>query len=283
MHLDIDPQGSTSQVFDPLEVNGLIRDYCCDPYWEGNLESEAGVDRLVERAGGLIRLWCPIDVSGRPPLAVYSAGADVSTGQGATPSCLGVMNDRGEKVLEFADARMGVDDFASFSARIGHLFRSADGRPMKLGWETNGPGGRYGIKLAEVGYTHVYYHTNEMRLSRPVADKPGWPPGVETKRILLENYRAALFGRRMVNRSKLAMQELLSFEYTPRGQVEHAGQVLANDPAGSGENHGDRAIADAIMWLVGSKGVSNWSEPKREGPVQSLAWRRMLAARSSED
>lgn len=283
MHLDIDPQGSSSQVFDALEVGGLIRDFAVEPYWEGVVESDGVGERLVEKRGGAVKLWCPVDASGRPPESVYSGGADVSTGTGSTPSCLSVMNDRGEKVLEYADARIGVDDFAVLSAAVGRLFRAADGRPTKLGWETNGPGSRYGIKLAQVGYTNVYYHTNEMRLSRPVADRPGWPPGAETKRVLLENYRGALFERRLVNRSKLAMQELLSFEYTPRGQVEHAGQVLANDPAGSGENHGDRAVADAIMWLVGSKSVTAWVEPKRSGPVQSLAWRRMLAARVSED
>lgn len=274
MHLDIDPQGSSSQVFDALEVNALIDARAVPPYWQGIWDD----DRLVERSGGPVKLWCLLDPYGKPPSGRYFGGADVSTGQGATPSCLSFMNEIGEKVLEFADARIGVDDFAVLSDHLGRLFGGADGFSAKLGWETNGPGGRYGTKLRELGYTHVYYHTNTMRLSRPISDKPGWPPGAETKRLLLENYRAALFGGRVVNRSQLALQELLSFEYTSRGTVEHSGQVLANDPAASGENHGDRVIADAIMWLVGSNGISTPDSPETSAVTHpgSLAGRRKM-------
>src|SRR6266542_3049783 len=94
MHLDIDPKGSVSQVFDSIMIQRLLAG-CREHIWEGDLayDRDLGIpERLTSRAGGLLRLWINPDSNGMPPEGVYVIGQDVSTGMGATPSCASIFN-----------------------------------------------------------------------------------------------------------------------------------------------------------------------------------------------
>lgn len=286
MHLDIDPQASEDQFFDPLQVRGLIDQYACAPYWEGELtyDAEGNPGQYQKAQGGRVKMWMMPDGRGVLPQSRYSAGADVSAGTGATPSCLCVMNDRGEKVLEFVDSRLDPDGFAALCVAVMRTLSDYDGSTAKFGWEAAGPGIRFGKRVIELGYRNIYYRTAEMRLIQEISDTPGWFPTPSSKRLLLEEYRAAIYGRQLVNRSKFALEECMDFIYTARGTVDHGRQMVENDPSRSGENHGDRVIADAIMWRVGKTRYALPVEKKPETlHIGSLAGRRAFYERNTEE
>ncbi len=279
MHLDIDAKGSTSQFFDKLMIDGLKRD-CCDPYWEGDLSFDRDTGKpldLVPVAGGPLRLWLTPDLHGKVPAASYGAGCDLSTGSGATPSCISMVNaNTGEKVMEYANANLDPVAIAPLVVAMCWLFKDQNGDGAFVAWEMQGPGINFGKKVIELGYRNVYYRTAEHALSQKVSDMPGWVPTPNNKRVVLEDYRAALSSRRFVNRSWQALDECLSFEYGPQGKVQH-GNEDSSDPTAARENHGDRVIADALAWKM-AKGLTRTpgKEAEDEFKPGSLGWRRQL-------
>ena len=111
-----------------------------------------------------------------------------------------------------------------------------------------------------------------------VSDVPGWYPSVNSKRLLLEEYRAALHARSFINRSWDALDECLSFRYTLQGTVEHGREATGgDDPSGARANHGDRVIADALAWMLARKYAQSARPDDPDEVVPgSLAWRRNL-------
>ncbi len=275
MDLDIDAQGSEEQFFDAVQIHKLKIDFCCDPIWEGDFLQIGGVpEGWSERKGGPFRLW--FKPGHAPPRSKFSAGVDMAAGTGATPTCLSLMNGNGEKILEYASPTILPDDAAYLFVGVCRWFTSEEGEPAKMAWETNGPGTRFGQKVIEIGFRSVYFHTPEGDLKKTPTTKPGWFPAQENKRLLLEDYRSALYGRKMLNRSREALDECAAFSYNARGQVEHGRYELKDDPSGSRENHGDRVIADALMWMMGKYRSFRPVEVVTEPAVGSLGWRKRL-------
>src|SRR5262249_55479216 len=135
-------------------------------------------------------------------------------------------------------------------------------------------------KVIELGYRRIYYREREQKLV-PVTEKdgltPGWYPAPDAKRLLLEEYRTALAMKRVINRSQLALEECLRFEYTASGRVEHGGLSGGDDPSGARENHGDRVIADGLAYkMVRKLGRSAQAIQEEKAPIGSWAWRREL-------
>lgn len=280
MDLDIDPRGATSQFFDAVLIKHLQATYCTDPYWEGEISFDLDTAKplgFVPRKGGPLKLWCHLDRWGRPPLSDYGAGADISAGTGATPSCLAIADQTtGEKVLEYTDPFIEPSDFAYVAVALCWAFKNADGEGARLAWEMQGPGIKFGEKVIELGYRNVYYRTDEFSLSKTVSDRPGWVPTRPNKRALLDDYRARLALHQFTNRSWGALDECLSYVYGTGGQVKH-GKEDSEDPSGARENHGDHVIADALCNKMIKKKPPAAPDKVVEVKIGTLQWRRKLA------
>ncbi len=290
MDLDINPLGSVSQFFDPVQIRDLQLQWARPPVWEGDLlyDRDTGhPTQLTERPGGPIRMWaCTPDGRGLPPFGKYALATDVSTGSGATPSCLSLGDClTGEKILEYVNAHMDAKAFAVLAAALGWLFKDANGDMALITWEIPGPGQTFGATLVDdLGYPKVWRRVRVDKLTREITENVGWANTVKTKLPLLEEYRAALYSRQFLNHSELALAECLSFKYTSTG-VEHGGESSTNDPTKARVNHGDRVIADALLWML-MKGKQPTGKPGQAKEIVrpgSYAWRRELRARRNQE
>lgn len=284
MDLDIDAQGATAQVFDAATIRRLQGEFCCDPFWEGDLHydrDKAEPISLIERKGGPLRLWAHPKADGKFPAGHYGVGCDPSTGMGSSPSCLSVFNGMiGEKIGEYANPHILPEELAILAVALCRLFPNVHGDGALLCWEIPGPGNTVGKTVMELGYRNVYYTVDERNpIGVTTSERPGWTNNQVTKRLLIEDYRAALADRKCINRSHIAMEECLFFKYNVSGNIENSKEASKDDPSGARINHGDRAMADAMGWKMVRTTTQQRREieVKKEITVGSLAWRRQLA------
>lgn len=279
MDLDIDAGGSVAQFFNPLTVRILEETYACEPFWEGDVSYDKETGKplgLVKLPGGPLKLWLHPRPDGSLPSGKYGAGADLSTGMGATNSVLSVAAASGEKVAEYAVCTVQPKDLAPVYTAICWLFKDTFGDPAYFGWEHHGPGIAFGSRVMELSYPRIYWReSSSVKLGNRPLDIPGWYPSNDAKRLVLEDYRGALEGRQFVNHCAAALRECLPYHYDSQGNIVHPEDVKSDDPTGARVNHGDRVIADALAWkMVKSFGILTRKEESEEAPPGSLAWRR---------
>lgn len=281
-HLDIDPLGSQTQFFNALTIHQLIRAHCREPLWEGELsyDEDAGKPlRLVERPGGIIKLWQRPLADGRLVRAPYGCGCDISAGSGATNSVAAFGNaNTGEKVAEIATAHMRPEKFAPLVVAMCRLLLDEEDVPAKLVWETPGPGATFGDLVFALNFTNIHYRepAGGEAVKSQTSKIPGWHNQPQQMLTLFEHYRGALDGHQFINRSRLAMEETLKYRYTSTG-VEHPGSKTSDDPSGARVNHGDRVVADALLWKMMRALNPNGSAStiaEQETPRNSIAGRR---------
>lgn len=283
MDLDIDPQGSASQFFDPLTINQLKATYAMPACWEGELaydvvDGRVQVRGLVETPGGKLKLWKRPDLHGRLPRAPYGVGCDVSAGTGATPTCLSAADGRtGEKLVQYTNAHADAREFAAYVVALCLFLEDEDGHGAMLAWETPGPGVNLGKRVMELGYRRVYWREKENVFGHQKSNIPGWHNSQDSCRLLLEEYRYALTKRQFVNRCEDALEECKAFKYSDNGrEIIHGAIANVDDPTGAGVNHGDHVIADALCWKM-IKGFAETGGAKREAegpPPNSMQGRR---------
>lgn len=285
MDLDIDARGSVSTFFDALMINQLKLAHGSPPFWRGDLhyDEETGKPKeLVSHAEGQVKLW----MVPSPGMAFnpgrYAAGADISWGVGATPSCFSAVNvDTGVKVLEFVTSRHPPEKFAAYCVALCRMLKGHDGDGALFCWEAAGPGLQFGKAVMALGYRRVYYRIDEFDPDADRTSKPGWFPAPKHKMTILSDYRAALANGEMENRSLAALDETLLFKYNDRGDIVHSEEASEDDPSGARINHADRVIADALAWKmcgeVGGRQVVE--ETEKAAPVMSMQWRRERAER----
>lgn len=289
MDLDIDPRGSVSQFFDAITIQNLKRSVCSEPLWVGemNYDSETAQPRgLVPVESGHLKVWINPTPKMGFPAGRYAAGADISWGVGATPSCFSVVNaDTGIKILEYTHAAMKPEAFAVACVALCRALKTEDGMGCLFGWEAAGPGIIFGTAVLDLGYRRVYYRTDDFDTEAEVSTKPGWYPAPAHKMSILSDYRAALFSRRMENRSSQALDETLLFKYGDRGKIVHTEEdVRGGDPTEASVNHADRVIADALAWKMACElgGTPRPTEKPKANPVGSMAWRREVIAKQEK-
>lgn len=283
MDLDINPSGSVSQFFSAQVIRDLKIQYAVEPYWEGEVryDEDGAFKGLEATPGGLLKLWVVPGLSGEIPPGPYAVGLDLSTGQGATPSCISVVRcETGEKVGEYSNAHIDPRVLAPMAVALCRHFKEKSGTGARLIWESGGPGSVFGNRVIELGYRPIYFQTREFVIweERPNIDRPGWNATAGgAKMLLLTEYREALATRQFLNRSAAALDTCLGFKYDARGEVVHGNEVSKQDPAGARKNHGDMTIADALAWR-GCKGLFAKEKKAAEEKIQvgTLAWRRML-------
>jgi hypothetical protein len=283
MNLDIDYQGATYQPFDKTEITHLVSQNCYPAVWRGEIVgNDAGkCESVAKMDGGPLRFWFSLDLDGQPPKGTYAVGCDLATGDGASNSVASVVNCRtGEKVAELCTNTVGAKAFAWLVTALCDFFCDYEGRGAKLCWETQGPGTTFGKEVVKIGYGNIYYKKNDLT-GKEYTD-PGWYPNTDTRRHLLTNYRTALYSGAFCNPSEEAMLETLDFVVTTQGVWEHSGVKARknSNPNDTGDNHGDRVIADALAWkmademnmLVSVQSVLKMEKMADDPPVLSPAW-----------
>lgn len=273
MHLDIDPAGSGSQVFDRETMFRLIQN-ARDPYFLGDLDYDlrtCQVYELVVSKLGKLRFWLTLDKDGRAPRRKYVVGADISGGSGSSNSCVSVLNaETGEKVMDYATAEMGPETFATLVVAVCKFFADRKGEGAKLIWDRGGPGETFGNRVMnQLYYRNLYLPVNESSLGKRVSDSPGFTSQPANKATLIKDYAYALATGRMTNLSKDSLVECLEFVYEDSGYITHSkSKGAAVDPSGARENHGDRVIADALAWKLAAPIVrENLGETRGESDV----------------
>jgi hypothetical protein len=238
IELDIDPGGSVSQFFNAMTVKSLIGTYCRPPSWEGDVSFDPDSGKpegLIEVPGGPLKLWLQLK-DGKPPPDKYGAGGDLSTGVGATNSCLcWSSGSTGEKVAEYASPSIPPERMALIAVAICWLFKDENGQPALFGWEHHGPGLNFGKRVVELGYPNIFYREAHQSLAGgKISTIPGWYPSNEQKRILLDSYRAALDFRHFINRSEPAFGNAWTTTTTQRQPCPPPGRDRVTTPPGPG-------------------------------------------------
>lgn len=260
--LDINPTGSTSQAFPAVLINNLILQTARPPVWTGDVvKGEDGEYSLVEDQGsptmgkeaGPLKLWVLPDAYGRFPFAVYKVAGDISLGQGRTNSCLSIGNaDTGERIGEFVSPFIYPDHLAPIAVWLCRLLVDHEGEPAEMIWEKQGPGIRFGREVKELGFTKVFLSNSSYKgFDHSIQAIAGWDSETKAKNLALSEYETALRNREFLNRSEIALKELLLFRWDPGGKkIYHARSLNKNDPSGAGDNHGDRGMADTLLWKI---------------------------------
>jgi len=147
-------------------------------------------------------------------------------------------------VAEFAANDMYPEDFARYAYAMGRFFGGGYGEALII-WENNGPGMIFGKVLRQLGYGNIWWQKSQTHENALRSDVPGWHSGRNEKMILLGHYRRALARGEIKNYCAEAIEECHLYVYGPNGGVQFGG--TANEPGSTGDGHGDRVIADALM------------------------------------
>ena len=299
---DIDYEGSDQRFFEVKLLSDLTREFCCRPYWEGDLAIDSATGELhglIEKENGPLRLWCTLTAQ-KPPRSPmgYASGTDISRGRGATNSCFSIVNvSTGEKVAEYVRPDEKPETFAAKCFALGNLFLSEAGGNTLLAWESVGPGSDFGDTIEELGYSNVYYEKRPTPKKGTVgikaSVKPGWSPNKQKAADLLGEYQIALSQRRFINRSAPALGECEKYVFVPGG-VEYqdaasSGKIAGDrDHTGARENHGDRVVADALACraarsIGGMTPVERVDDRPPETVPGTLAFRRLRQEREDRE
>lgn len=289
MELDVDPVSSVKTLFEPIVIREL-QTKCPPPYWEGDIQydKDGTNPRLVPGRNGPLKLWVYLIGQGVPPPSHYKVGADVSGGTGCTPSCLSIGDaTKSRKVGEYANPRIDPKEFGTLIVALGNLFTGEHGEVAEVCWEDRGPGVTCGERIRELQYPRRYRARNLVAVGQKFAMKDGYQPERDGKATMLRDYKFALTQRLFFNPSKIALEETLKFKYDPQGKIVHTGAMDSPDPSGARENHGDRATADGICWLMMKENAIKKEETETQEAApfwhQSLQGRRDMADRRERE
>lgn len=277
--LDIDPIGANFPYFPMAAVNKLKEKHGRPPEVVGELEFDRKTlepTGFAETEKGRLRLWINPGADGMIPQAgEFAVACDVSLGTGASNSTISIGNRRtGEKIGEFVYP--GPDYPPSAHAQMAVALCKFFNDAMLI-WEANGPGHNFWTEIRRIGYAKYYLKEDEKLPWKKQYDQPGYH--TNKLRDLLEPYKDALVAEKFVNHSVEAMTECQNFIHVQgTARVEHTG-ATGFDPSGARENHGDRVVADALLWILMKESVGLPKQLQNPPiPAGCLAERMALAA-----
>ncbi len=286
--LEIDYLQSGWQFFDPLRLKGVVdqittRDAACrgevlrDPDWKTPKWLEQG-------EGGRLELWFSPMADGRTPWDDVVIGCDIASGSGGEKSSNSsasiARRSTGEKIGELTSNTINPTEFANYALALCSWFNKAF-----LIWEQNGPNGaQFGKVVKDSGYRNIFYRKKETRLDFVQSKEPGWWTSDTTKPVLLGGYAEALFTGAFTNPSRAALVEC--GHYVQNGnKIEHSRSLASatEDPTAVGESHGDRVIADALVWrgIQDRAGQGNQAPPESQLPPNCALSRRLNRERAA--
>ena len=280
--LDIDYGGSGFPFFNAAMIDSHGAMYGMEPLAVGELDfdRESFEPSWRPQKGGSLRVWQKLTVDDEPPHVFdYVIGCDIATGTGgATNSVASVMaKETGEKVAELVTNSMFPDLFADQVIALRKWYSGPRGDAFVI-WEANGPGLQFGKHFMQNSAHRVYYRTNQKVHSGRPSKVPGWHSDRDSKRQLLGDYAKYLSRGSVINRSIVALEEMLHYIYDPSGSIDHDRSKVTTDPTSAGDNHGDRVIADALAaHMVKHRTAVLQQEQKRVDPMKppsgSMAYR----------
>lgn len=245
-NLDINYRASGAQFFDEEVLNRILNEDCRPPTMVGEItydDEECFPKMAAEDAKGRWRLWVPQSRPARD--RNYAMGVDVSSGTGASNSCITIKDGKSmEKVASFASPFVTPEELANIAVAAGRWFGGQLGAATMC-WEATGPGRIFGRRVMELSYGNVYWRKNESSVKQKATDTPGWFPTRDNKEAVLGEYRRCLAARKFINRDEASVREASEYVYGNNG-VCHQAEQGSDDPSGAGSQHGDRVIADAL-------------------------------------
>jgi hypothetical protein len=183
-------------------------------------------------------------------------GCDLGAGVGAANTVFAVGDaDSKRKSAEFASPGV-TPERAAWHAAIGGLWFGGGQRKdegtfpgAEVQFEINGPGEVFSREMHRLSYPAMCHQSDDPAdMATKDPSRFGWRSSPQAKETLLAAYRGALASGRFYNPSKAALAECLTFRYTKTGRLESVKTVV--DPADEVARvpHGDRTIADALLW-----------------------------------
>jgi len=252
-----------------------------------NPESLTG--KWSENVDGRFKLWCELDLRGNPPLGDYSVGSDVSSGIGGSMtsnSTISVFNRRtGQKVASFASPLVIPYELAEICIALCRWFQNHKGDPAFLIWEANGYGQEFKQRVERSTFQNYYRRkTKDSPLHSRHTDKAGY--WTYKRSFILGPYREALLEGFFDNPETEAVEELRQYQMGQDGEPYHVGETNKQDPAGAKGAHGDRVIADSLVWEASvnfgdqlsarnhGKNINVMNVKEDDVSRESFAWRR---------
>lgn len=288
MDLDINPTGASAQFYDPSTIRRLVA-LSRPALWRGELRfdpASATPIALFPMETGNLHLWVWPGHNKRGellhvPPSLYVIGADLSTGSGATPSCLTIFDCvKKQKIGRLTDIYKDPKQMAPLAVALCRVFRSSEEVPAQLGWECPGVGLTFGNEVVKVhNYRNVHWRVDVFNDVETDSSFAGWYANPSTRLDLHTQYRAALSSNGFGNPCEKSLKECLAYIHK-RGTVDHPKAAVTDNPESEGMNHGDHVVADAIANLLAMrKGVvveAGHSEPDPEDNPMTLAGRKKL-------
>ena len=255
--LDRDYGGSVSRFFSAVMIERLLQETARKPTFVGDLQYHTATykSRFLQNPSGRLYLWTELVGGKFPPRNCdYVIGADVSTGQGGekcSNSVLTVVSRYdGKKVAELASPNIPPEELADYAIALSMWFVGPNGHALLI-HEDMGPGVQFRNRILETSFRSVYYRGSSDQFSKKKTKKIGWVSNKRSKRELLGAYSYALGEGLFVNPNEVALEECKEYQVGINGLICHTASISTKDPAGAGEAHGDRVIADALAnWVL---------------------------------
>lgn len=256
--LDIDYLGSDYQFYEAAALD-RISAMATEPMRVGELRYDplsllprAEVP-FAEDVKGRLRLWSHLDTRGRlvgsSMRRSWVIAADIAMGTGASNSAIAFgCRELPEQIGEIACPRTTPQDWAEFAIALAHWLKADGDEDPEIIFEANGPGRLFSDRLLKRQYPRIYWRTKDGRPDSKQTELAGWWSTPETKLSLMGEHRRALTQGLFTLHSQETIDELRQYVFRQGGVVEHAGAGTSPDPSGAKENHGDRAIASALLW-----------------------------------
>lgn len=240
--------------------------------------------------GGNLALWVDLEETRRgglrpPQRLTYAIGADIGQGQNASHSVASVFAlEMGRKVAELTEAGANPHEFARVLALLGIWFGGATRLPP-LNIEVNGPGLTVIRQLQKLHYGRIMRRINKGPANAKQGEKLGWWSSTATKQDLLQEYRAALNTDAFINHSAKALEEASKYVRYANGSIGPG--RLEHESSDAKATHGDRVIADGLVWqaaqALGVRSAAAELEPPAGSPAaDELVLRRIETAAKSK-
>lgn len=224
---------------------------------------------------GALKLDPVTDLLRPPQDRVYVLSADISGGNGASNSVIGIVDrNTRKKVGEWVSATISPGGLARVLAMLGYWVGGLRGQGHLI-WEANYPGPYFGRQLARV----LCYPDLYRRDSRPdtasgaAGDRLGWWNDRTTKRDAVEGLRDAWARDEFSDPSEMAIQEAMQWLRWPTGDMGPG--HLQDESTDAKATHGDRCIVD--MMLVMGMNI-DLPTPKAPMPTDPIVVHRLRAA-----
>lgn len=275
--LDRNFGGATAQIVDPQLIARTIASV--KPVsMTGDImrNPEKPDDWIFQKvlAGGMVSLWCGLDLKNIPPKSEYVFGADISAGTGGEWSSYsaleGIDKKTGDHVFEWRSNKVDPMTFAELAVWVCKWFHGAYLVP-----EINGPLGQLFINKAvrDLKYGKVFRQVKAKVAWRESTERVGYANndgGIE----LLKHMESAIRKKRVHLNSLLALSEIGRY-FMKNGRLVHSAAETTEDGAGKGLAHGDAAIAmGCAVFAIDDIPVTPEAEVTSDAPVGSFLWRR---------